>query len=146
MSSSTEAVDGLIELEDALTKLDIKTSGTVLRTSLREEAKPMFSEIKKNLPEREGSLKSSARLSSNVGRSKRSKYSARARIIVGGKGTKNRSSAGHALQIEFGTKNIKAQAPIRTGFDSKADSFVTDFKSKLSKKILEAAKSGKQNN
>ncbi len=136
-------VTGLKELEKALAKLDIKTAGTSLRTALKDEAQPMKNQIVANMPVRSGDLKSSVRLSSNVGKSKRSKYSARARILVGGKGTKTRKQVSHALQVEFGTSKTRKneeQAPIRKGFDSNINSFISGFKQRLKQKILEGSK------
>ena len=136
-------IDGLKDLEKTLLNLGTKTAGKVLRETLKEIAKPMFNDIKNSTPVKTGALKESVRLTSGVGRSKRSKYSARARIIIGGKSTKKRKTAGHAITIEYGNSSRAARPFIRPAFDKNVNQALSKFKQTLSQRILKAAKNGK---
>lgn len=144
---TNKTIDGLKELESALIRLDIKSGSKVLRTSLRDAAKPMADSIKEDLPVDEGDLSDSVRVSSGIGGGKK-KYSARARILIGGK-TKN---ATHAAKIEFGyTKqsgtHVPANPVVREAAEKDAMLFVDRFKDQMTNKILKANRgnNGKSN-
>lgn len=133
-------IEGLKNLEKTLLNLGTKTAGKVLREMLKEIAQPMFNDMKNNVAVNKGTLRDSGRITSSVGRSKRSKFSARARIIFGGKSTKKRKSAGHLLTEEFGNSKRAARPFMRPAFDKNVNQALSTFKSKLREKILKAAK------
>ena len=120
-----KSIDGLSELEDAITDLGGKTGGLVLRRALKKVAAPIADKARQNVAVDSGAARDSIRLSAQSGKGRGKKnFSARVRVMAGGKATKRRKFAEHAAQVEFGTKKHPAQPFLRPAFDSEVEAAV----------------------
>lgn len=139
--SKTVRIEGLSELDTALSALPKSTGKAVLRRTLKKAAQPIADAAKQKVPVLTGALQISigvgTKLTRRQDRMHRKMFKddkAYAEMFVGAGGL------AQATQAEFGNAHQQAQPYMRPAWDANKDAALDVIKTELRTEIIKAAK------
>lgn len=140
MAKGSIRIDGLKELDEALSQLPKATAKNVLRRTGILALAPVIAEAKRLVPVRSGDLRDSLKVTTKL--SKRQQR-ANAKAVAQGKATvqlyAGAAALPHAHLQEFGTQNHAPQPFMRPAWDANKDRVLEIIKTELGGEIEKAA-------
>lgn len=134
MAKTKFKIDGLAELDEALTELPKATARNVLLRTLKEQGKPIRDDGERNAPKDKGGLKQSYTVGTKLSRRQKSqnKKESMVEVYIG--------PGPHAkgVQTEFGNAHQAAHPHLRPAFDSNVQRVLDGIKKELSDQIEKA--------
>lgn len=156
MAVETVRIEGLKDLEDALSALPKATARNVLLRALKKAAQPIADHARRVVPVDSGMLRDSIKVSSRVrnrtglaeysetlrggGTTAEARTALRAARRAGGAGESRAEvsvgpTAPHAHLVEFGTVKMVAEPFMRPAWEDEQDGALINIKSELSAEI-----------
>jgi HK97 gp10 family phage protein len=133
-------VDGLKELDEALSKLPRATGKSVLRRIGIRSLAPVIAAAKNNVPVYRGDLKNSLKVTTKLSKRQQRKN---AKAVAEGKASVQLyagvSALPHAHLVEFGTAKMPPQPFMRPAWDANKDEVLNIIKNELGDEITKAA-------
>ena len=128
-------VEGLKELEKALSELPVATRRNVAKRALMEAAKPMVDEAKQRAPVLSGHLQTSVTSGKPLSRRQRKEHQRKSdlEVFVGP------DAAPQGVMQEFGTVDHPAQPFLRPAFDNHVQAAIRTVGGILGREIEKAA-------
>ena len=133
-------IDGLKELDEALSQLPKATAKSVLRRTAIRALAPVIADARARVPVDEGDLKASLKVSTKL--SKRQQR-INAKSVAEGKSSvqlyAGAAALPHAHLVEFGTSTMAPQPFMRPAWDSKKGEVLELVRTELADEITKAA-------
>lgn len=140
MAKGSVRIDGLKELDQALSQLPRATGKNVLRRIGIRSLAPVISAARNNVPVYRGDLKESLKITTKL--SKRQQRE-NAKAVADGKASvqlyAGAAALPHAHLVEFGTATTPPQPFMRPAWDANKDEVLDIIKSELGDEITKAA-------
>jgi HK97 gp10 family phage protein len=140
MAKGSVRIDGLKELDEALSQLPRATGKNVLRRIGIRSLAPVISAAKSNVPVYRGDLRDSLKVTTKL--SKRQQRE-NARAVADGKASvqlyAGAAALPHAHLVEFGTATMPPQPFMRPAWDANKDEVLQIIKDELGDEITKAA-------
>lgn len=134
MGRETFKIEGLAELDEALTELPKATARNVLARVLKEQGKPIRDDGERNAPRDKGGLKASYTVSTKLSRRQKNmnKKESMVEVYIGP------GPAPKGVQTEFGNAHQAAHPHLRPAFDSNVMGVLNKIKDSLAAEIEKA--------
>lgn len=134
MARQSFKIEGLAELDEALSELPKATARNVLLRTLKEQGKPIRDDGERNAPRLTGGLKESYAVATKLSRRQKSQNKKESMVEVYiGPGPSAKS-----IQTEFGNAHQAAHPHLRPAFDSNVQRVLTGIRDELADQIEKA--------
>lgn len=134
MARQTFKIEGLAELDEALSELPKATARNVLLRTLKEQGAPIRDAGEANAPRDKGGLKQSYTVSTKLSRrqKKLNKKESQVEVYIGP------GPAAKGVQTEFGNAHQAPHPHLRPAFDSNVSKVLNGIKNELADQIEKA--------
>lgn len=134
MAKTTFRIEGLAELDEALTELSRATARNVLRRTLIEQGKPIRDDGARNAPVDKGGLKASYTIGTKLSRRQKAqnKKESMVEVYIGP------APSAKSIQTEFGNAHQAAHPHLRPAFDSNVQRVLSGIRDELAAQIEKA--------
>lgn len=134
MAKQTFKIEGLAELDEALSELSKATARNVLLRTLKEQGEPIREEGERNAPKDKGGLKASYTVGTKLSRRQKSqnKKESAVEVYIGP------GPAAKGVQTEFGNAHQAPHPHLRPAFDSNVSRVLNGIKNDLADQIEKA--------
>lgn len=134
MARQTFKIEGLADLDEALTELPKATARNVLARVLKEQGAPIKADGERNAPKLKGGLKASYTVSTKLSRRQKglNRKESMVEVYIGP------GPAAKGVQTEFGNAHQAAQPHLRPAFDSNVMKVLGGIKDSLAAEIEKA--------
>lgn len=134
MARQTFKIEGLAELDEALSELPKATARNVLLRTLKEQGEPIRADGERNAPRDEGGLQESYTVGTKLSRRQKSmnRKESDVEVYIGP------GPAAKGVQTEFGNAHQAAQPHLRPAFDANVTKVLNGIKDSLAGQIDKA--------
>lgn len=134
MARQSFKIEGLAELDEALSELPKATARNVLLRTLKEQGKPIRDDGERNAPRLTGGLKESYAVATKLSRRQKSqnKKESMVEVYIGP------GPAAKSIQTEFGNAHQAAHPHLRPAFDTNVQRVLTGIRGELADQIEKA--------
>lgn len=134
MARQTFRIEGLAELEEALSELPKATSRNVLLRTLKEEGQPIRDDGEARAPRLTGGLRESYTVGTKLSRRQKrlNRKESQVEVYIGP------GPAAKGVQTEFGNAHQRAEPHLRPAFDGNVDRVLKGIRNTLADQIEKA--------